>query len=305
VAHVFPSLDKISLSHWDHVIFREHHLQVDVLRLDQLHPVVSGNKWFKLKYYLERAKYEGKNKLVSFGGAYSNHLIALAEASRLYGFSSAAFIRGEEPATLSHTLQEAKEMGMELHFLSRADYQEKKEMVFSKQDLIPESSELLIPEGGAGREGVQGAAEILSLIPTLSYTYICCAVGTGTTLAGLINGAGPEQKIIGVSVLKGTSDFEPLQHSWLSHSDLLENVSIIHDDHFGGYAKTSNILFEFMNQIFSESGIPTDFIYTGKLFYSIVRLAAEDYFPAGTRILVLHTGGLQGNRSLAPGLLQY
>jgi 1-aminocyclopropane-1-carboxylate deaminase len=305
VAHIFPALDTIGLTHWDHVIFRKSDLQVDVLRLDQLHPVVSGNKWFKLKYYLERAKHEEKNKLVSFGGSYSNHLIALAEASRLYGFSSAAFIRGEEPDTLSHTLQEASEMGMELRFLSRSDYDEKKEAVFSIRYENHESRELLIPEGGAGWEGVKGASEILSLVPAMSYAYICCAVGTGTTLAGLINGAGPKQKVIGVSVLKGTSGIEPMQQSWLMHSAPLENVYMIHEDHFGGYAKTSWILLDFMNRIFSESGIPTDFVYTGKLFYSIVRLASENFFQAGSRILVLHSGGLQGNRSLAPGLLLY
>jgi 1-aminocyclopropane-1-carboxylate deaminase/D-cysteine desulfhydrase-like pyridoxal-dependent ACC family enzyme len=305
VTHIFPTLDTINLSHWDHVIFREHNLQVDVLRLDQLHPVVSGNKWFKLKYYLERAKHEEKSKLVSFGGAYSNHLIALAEASRWYGFSSAAFIRGEEADKLSYTLQEAREMGMELHFLSRRDYDEKKKSVFSPQYENHESRELLIPEGGAGWEGVKGAAEILSLIPAMSYAYICCAVGTGTTLTGLINHSGPKQKVIGVSVLRGTRGIEPVQHSWLLRSASLENVHMIHQDHFGGYAKKSSILFDFMNRLFSESDIPTDFVYTGKLFYSIVRLASENFFQAGSRILVLHSGGLQGNRSLAPGLLLY
>ncbi len=305
MAHIFPVLDTINLSHWDHVIFREHNLHVDVLRLDQLHPVVSGNKWFKLKYYLERAKHEEKNKLVSFGGAYSNHLIALAEASRLNGFSSAAFIRGEEPGTLSHTLQEAREMGMELRFLSRKNYDEKKKSVFSNPHENHESRELLIPEGGAGWEGVKGATEILSLIPVMSYAYVCCAVGTGTMLTGLINGAGPTQKVIGVSVLRGTRGIEAVQRSWLLHSAILENVHIIHQDHFGGYAKTSSILFDFMNRLFSESGIPTDFVYTGKLFYSIGRLASENFFQTGSRILVMHSGGLQGNRSLAPGLLLY
>ena len=305
MAHIFSALDTIGLSHWDHVIFRKFDLQVDVLRLDQLHPVISGNKWFKLKYYLERAKHEEKNKLVSFGGAYSNHLIALAEASRLYGFSSAAYIRGEERDNLSHTLKEAMEMGMELRFLSRRDYDEKKKTAFATPYENHESRELLIPEGGAGREGVKGATEILSLVPAIPHAYICCAVGTGTTLAGLINGAGPKQKVIGVSVLKGTSGIEPVQRSWLLNSAPLENVFMIHEDHFGGYAKTSRILLDFMNRIFSESGIPTDFVYTGKLFYSIVRLASENFFQAGSRILVLHSGGLQGNRSLAPGSLVY
>jgi 1-aminocyclopropane-1-carboxylate deaminase len=280
-------------------------LQVDVLRLDLIHPVIAGNKWFKLKYYLERARHEEKNKLVSFGGAYSNHLIALAEASRLYGFSSAAFIRGEKSRTLSHTLQQARETGMKLHFLSRANYDEKKRSVFLQRNENSDSDDLFIPEGGAGPEGVMGAAEILSIVPTGSYNYICCAVGTGTTLTGLANSSGAEQNIIGVSVLKGTKKLEPLQLTCLSSPDLAEKVYMIHEDHFGGYAKKSKILFDFMNLIFSESGIPTDFVYTGKLFYSVMRLAAKNFFPAGSRILVLHTGGLQGNQSLPPDLLHF
>ena len=304
MAQSFPSLEKINLSHWDHTVFREHDLHVDVMRLDKIHPVVSGNKWFKLKYYLERAKREGKDRLVSFGGAYSNHLIALAEACQLNGYSSAAFVRGEEARPLSHTLQEARDRGMELHFLSRSGYEKKKKASFLLRQEHPES-DLLIPEGGAGREGVLGADEILSLLPVKSYAHICCAVGTGTTLAGLINGSGPEQKITGVSILKGTRGFEPLDPAWLNSAAVPERVRMIHEDHFGGYAKTNERLIDFMNLIFFESGIPTDFVYTGKLFYSIVRLATEKYFPAGSRILVVHTGGLQGNRSLPPGLLQF
>ncbi len=301
----FPDLEKIDLSPWDHAIFRERGLHVDVMRLDRIHPIVSGNKWFKLKYFLERAKHEGKNRLVSFGGAYSNHLIALAEACRLHDFSSAAYVRGEESKTLSHTLQEARERGMELRFLSRSDYEKKKKSAFDIGEEQPENGDLLIPEGGASREGVLGATEILTVLPTRSYAYVCCAVGTGTTLAGLINGSAPAQKILGVSVLKGTRGLEPLETSWLADPIVPKRVSMIHEDHFGGYAKTSKRLFEFMNLIFFESGIPTDFVYTGKLFYSIVRLAKENYFPGGSRILVMHTGGVQGNRSLAPGLLQF
>jgi 1-aminocyclopropane-1-carboxylate deaminase len=301
----FPVLDKINLSHWDDIIFRTHDLHVDVMRLDQIHAVISGNKWFKLKYFLERAKQEGKTKLVSFGGTFSNHLIALAEACRMHGFSSAAYIRGEEVKPLSHTLQDAIDRGMELHFLSRKDYERKKKSAFSDPNDYSERNDLLVPEGGAGPEGVMGASEILNLVPTNSYTHICCAVGTGTTMAGLINGSDPTQRIIGVSVLKGTSGFAPLDPSWLSPQVIPKRVNMIHDDHFGGYAKASRELFEFMNRIFIESGIPSDFVYTGKLFYSIVRLAKENYFPAGSRILVLHTGGMQGNRSLAPGMLQF
>jgi 1-aminocyclopropane-1-carboxylate deaminase/D-cysteine desulfhydrase-like pyridoxal-dependent ACC family enzyme len=280
-------------------------LQVDVLRLDKIHPEISGNKWFKLKYYLQKARLENKKRLISFGGAYSNHLLALAAISGINGFSSMAIVRGEEPARLSHTLLAAKEYGMELRFLSRQDYQLNKRSTGPGGFGINETDDLLIPEGGAGPEGLRGAEEILSLMSFPNYEYICAAAGTGITLAGIINGAAPDQKIIGISVLKGTRDFEPMHGSWIKQKSKLKNVQIIHTDHFGGYAKNSNVLLEFMNRTFLESGIPTDFVYTGKLFYSVVRMAVGNFFPAGSRILIIHSGGLKGNRSLASGLLQF
>jgi 1-aminocyclopropane-1-carboxylate deaminase len=299
-----PDLKNIITDHWDHRDFRANELQVDVLRLDKIHPEVSGNKWFKLKYYLEKARVENKQKLISFGGAYSNHLLAVAVAAKMNGFSSQGFVRGEESVFISHTMSVAKEYGMQLEFLSRTTYNEKKNSLLSGElDAGPD--EVQIPEGGAGPEGLRGAEEILSLFPRYRYSHICTAMGTGTTLAGLANSIDPHQKIIGVSVLKGTKDFGPMDISWLRNKRTLENVQLIHSDHFGGYAKYTVPLLEFMNETFLSSGIPTDFVYTGKLFYSVVRMAAAKMFPPGSRILVLHTGGLQGNRSLAPGMLQF
>jgi 1-aminocyclopropane-1-carboxylate deaminase len=302
---VKPDVKNISTDHWDHPDFRENKLEVDVLRLDKIHPEVSGNKWFKLKYYLEKARDERKQKLISFGGAYSNHLLALAVAAKMNGFSSIGFVRGEESVCISHTLSAAKKYDMELRFLSRAMYNEKKKSLTPGEWDETGSDMVLIPEGGAGPEGLRGAEEILSLVPLSGYSHICTATGTGTTLAGLANSAASHQKIIGVSVLKGTKDFEPMQVSWIKNKKVLENVQLIHSDHFGGYAKYTVSLLEFMNRTFMSSGIPTDFVYTGKLFYSVVRMAAAKMFLSGSRILVLHTGGLQGNHSLAPGLLQF
>jgi 1-aminocyclopropane-1-carboxylate deaminase len=308
VTDLRPDLKNISLDPWNHAVFRQNDLQVEVLRLDKIHPEISGNKWFKLKYYLEKAKFTNKNTLVSFGGAYSNHLLALAAAARINGFSSIGFIRGEEPTRLSHTLLATKEYGMALRFLSRPDYDQKKKSVllnnWGEKGIVGQAS-LLIPEGGAGMEGIRGAEEILSMVPLQRYTHICTAVGTGTTLAGLINSAGQDQKLIGVSVLKGTWDFEPIDISWIKNGAGFANVQMIHEDHFGGYAKYNASLLAFMNRIYAESGIPTDIVYTGKLFFSVIRLADMKLFPLGSRILVLHTGGLQGNRSLAPGLLGF
>jgi 1-aminocyclopropane-1-carboxylate deaminase len=305
MAAIIPALENITIDHWDHPVFNTHELQADALRLDKIHPEISGNKLFKLKYYLERALITKKHTLISFGGAYSNHLLALASAASMNGLSSIGIIRGEKPATLSPILMDAKQNGMELRFVSRTDYNQQKKTAWLHGGGDFESDALLIPEGGAGTEGIRGAEEILYGIPKDRYTHICCAVGTGATLAGIINSTDSRQKKIGISVLKGTRDAEPLNISWIRNPADMQRVQLIHEDHFGGYAKRTTGLIDFMNKTFHESGIPTDFVYTGKLFYSVVRLAGINAFPAGSRILVLHTGGLSGNRSLPAGLLQF
>ncbi len=300
-----PNPGNISLDPWDHPAFRKNQIQTDVLRLDKIHSLISGNKWFKLKYYLERAKKDNKKRLVSYGGYYSNHLLAFAAAARLNGFSSTGYIRGEKPPKLSPTLVLAEQCGMELRFLSRREYDDKKRSTafHSTEDIEQET--MSIPEGGAGDDGIRGAEEILSFMPLEKYSHICCAAGTGTTLGGIINSAGPDQKIIGVSVLKGTHDFEPLNISNIRNLSTLRNVQIIHKYHFGGYGKWNQVLIDFINQTFEESGIPTDIVYTGKLFYSISRMAMEKSFPPGSRLLILHSGGLLGNQSLLEGRLHF
>lgn len=310
---LIPDLTNIRLEAWDHRVFRETETEADVLRLDKIHHEISGNKWFKLKYYVEKAKQSNRNTLVSFGGAYSNHLLALAATARISGLQSIGFIRGEEPPRLSHTLISAKEYGMNLFFLPRVEFDLNKKAdslnsltgkhTATLIDSYPDS--LIIPEGGAGIEGIRGSEEILSLMPANRYTHICTAVGTGATLAGLINSSEKHQKIIGVSVLKGSRNLNPLDISWIKDRSRLSNVQMIHDYHFGGYAKYNESLTGFMNTTYAESGIPTDFVYTGKLLFAVISMADMKLFPPGSRILVLHTGGLQGNRSLTPGLLGF
>jgi len=300
-----PDLRNIRLDDWEDDAFRSSGVQVQVLRLDKIHQEISGNKWFKLKYFLKEAKRTNKHTLISFGGAYSNHLLALSAAAALNGMVSIGIIRGEEPAELSHTLLASKRFGMKLQFLSRADFLQKKNIRSDNNQEPPDSRTLWIPEGGSGLTGVRGAEEILSTLPVDSYSHICCAAGTGTSLAGIINSSNPQQHIIGVSVLKGTTGLNPLKISYIKNPAGLKNVTMIHDDHFGGYAKRNQLLFNSMNRVFANSGIPTDFVYTGKLFYSVLRLATAGHFPRGSRILVLHTGGLQGNRSLPSGSLDF
>jgi 1-aminocyclopropane-1-carboxylate deaminase len=313
VTDLRPDFANISLEPWDHQVFRQNGLLVDVLRLDKMHAEISGNKWFKLRYYVEKAKQTNKDTLVSFGGAYSNHLLALAATAHIHGLHSIGFIRGEQPALLSHTLISAKEYGMKLLYLPRSEFDFKK-----RSDLLGNWAEnftdfnketiqrsLLIPEGGAGKEGLRGSEEILSFVPQQKYTHVCTAVGTGTTLAGLINRSRPGLKLIGISVLKGTLDLEPIDVSWIKDRSKIADVQMVHDYHFGGYAKYNALLTGFMNITYAESGIPTDFVYTGKLLFAVISMAVMKLFPPGSRILVLHTGGLQGNRSLTPGLLGF
>ena len=308
-----PDFTNISLDPWDHRVFQQNELQVDVLRLDKIHSEISGNKWFKLKYYLEKAKQTNKDTLVSFGGAFSNHLLALAATAHLNGLHSIGLIRGEQPVLLSHTLTTAKEYGMKLLFLPRSVFDLKKRSDFPDNwaenftdlSIGTIQNSLLIPEGGAGIEGLRGSEEILSFVPQKKFTHICTAVGTGTTLAGLINSSEPDTKIIGISVLKGTRDLEPIDISWIKDQSKMASVQMVHDYHFGGYAKYNASLTGFMNTTYAESGIPTDFVYTGKLLFAVISMAVMKLFPPGSRLLVLHTGGLQGNRSLTPGLLGY
>ncbi|MCW3073808.1 MAG: hypothetical protein JWP69_877 [Flaviaesturariibacter sp.] len=272
---------------------------VDVLRLDLLHPVVSGNKWFKLKDYVEEAKGLNKKTILTFGGAYSNHIIATAAACKAEGFASIGIIRGEEPPILSHTLKAALTYGMQLHFVSRSDYAQKRipPALTEREDDI-----YIIEKGGFGLKGRIGAESILQYCESLLYTHIIASVGTGTTLAGLITSAADKAKVTGISALKNNHSLEAAVNSLLP-STLQNLFSINHNFHFGGYAKYTPELLEFMNSWYQKTGIPSDFVYTAKLFFAVDNLVKANYFESGSKLLVIHSGGLQGNNSLPPGTL--
>jgi 1-aminocyclopropane-1-carboxylate deaminase len=270
-------------------------IEAAVLRLDKIHPVISGNKWFKLRYYIQEAKQLNRKQIVTFGGAWSNHIVATAAICKINNMAAVGIIRGEEPPTWSSTLLQAKEYGMQLHFISREAYTEKK---------IPPSLQndenYFIAEGGFGQKGAAGAASILDTI-NKSFTHYCCAVGTGTMMAGLINAIVPHQQVIGVSVMKNNRELNENVRSLVTNRS--EEWQIFHDYHFGGYAKHTPGLIEFMNEFYRETGIPSDFVYTGKLFYALNDLVKADFFPSGSRLLLVHSGGLQGNSSLKKGTL--
>ncbi|MBL7745038.1 MAG: pyridoxal-phosphate dependent enzyme [Chitinophagaceae bacterium] len=270
-------------------------IEVSVLRLDKIHPVISGNKWFKLRYYLQEAKEQKKKRIITFGGAYSNHIVATAATCKMSDLEAAGIIRGEEPPSYSHTLLKAKEYGMQLHFTSREEYHHKK----VPAELLNDES-YLICEGGFGEKGAEGAATILDHTKN-DFTHYCCAVGTGTMMAGLIKAALPDQKVTGVSVMKNNYELADNVRSLTNEKN--KEWEIIHDYHFGGYAKYQPALIGFMNEFYRQTHIPSDFVYTGKLFYAISDLAQKHFFPAGSRLLIIHSGGLQGNISLKKGTL--
>lgn len=276
------------------------HTTVDVLRLDLVHPVISGNKWFKLKEYLKEAKALNKKIILTFGGAYSNHIIATAAATREAGFKSIGIIRGEKPATLSHTLLSAQSYGMELYYTSREEYKKKTIPTqtfqqYDKEDIY------IINEGGYGKKGAEGAKAILEQIDS-SYTHIIDSVGTGTTISGLIEGSAEYQTIIGISSLKNSYSLQQEIENLILEKNR-KKFSLIHDYHFGGYAKYSKQLIDFMNEWYQLTGIPSDFVYTGKLFFAVQDLLKKNYLPANSKLLIIHSGGLQGNQSLPKGTL--
>lgn len=275
-------------------------IQAAMLRLDLLHTAVSGNKWFKLQCNVAAAKAAGKTHLVTFGGAYSNHLAATAAACRLLGLPCTAVVRGEAAPTLSHTLQVAQQQGMQLHFVTREEYRLKEQRDWTT--LFPDA--YIIPEGGHNAAGAEGCEEILSLADTSSFTHIACAVGTGTTLAGLINSAAITQQLKGYVVLKGAAGLQQ-EVEQLLKTQQLPPWELVHQHHGGGYAKVKPALTSFMNSFYQETTIPLDIVYTGKLVQGFKADVEQGLYPTGSKVLLIHSGGLQGNLSLLPGILLY
>ncbi len=261
-----------------------------VRREDLLHPVISGNKYRKLKYNLLRAKEEGHTTLLTFGGAFSNHIAVTARAGSEYGYRTIGVIRGEELESRpkNPTLVAALRDGMQLKFVSRQAYRQKADAAFVEALKAELGPFYLLPEGGTNRLAVRGCEEILAESDR-QFTHICCCVGTGGTLAGLINASVERQRLIGFQVLKGdylTKDIRSFVRK--------DNWYLEDGYHFGGYAKINQSLVTFINNFRRDTGILVDPVYTGKMFYGIAHMARRGLFEPGTRILAIHSGGLQG-----------
>tara|TARA_B100000749_G_scaffold92964_1_gene70859 strand:- start:195 stop:1100 length:906 start_codon:yes stop_codon:yes gene_type:complete len=281
--------------HIDMPLLREKGIHLYIRREDTIHPLISGNKYRKLKYNLLEAKKQGKDTLLTFGGAFSNHIAATACAGHEQGIKTIGVIRGEELQDNwqdNPTLTLAHEHGMQFHFVSRADYRLKSEPLFIQNLKDRFGDVYVLPEGGTNDLAVKGCMEILTEEDTI-FDYICCAVGTGGTVAGLINAARPHQTVLGFPALKG--DFLIEEIRTFVHNDRWKLVT---DYHFGGYAKVDRPLIDFINLFKSKTGIPLDPIYTGKMLFGIFDLVKKGVFPHGTQILAIHTGGLQGIKGM-------
>ena len=284
---IFKLADSIN----QQIILPNNAVELYIKREDKIHPFVSGNKYRKLKYNLLEAKNNGFDTLLTFGGAFSNHIAAVASAGNAFGFKTIGIVRGEElgnKISENTTLSFAKENGMQFKFVSRELYRNKTSESFLN-DLKEEFGDFyLIPEGGTNKLAVKGCEEILNTEDN-TFDYICCAVGTGGTISGLINCSKPSQQVLGFPALKG--DF--LKED-ISKFATQTNWKLITDYHFGGYAKINEELVTFINQFKIDNQVSLDPVYTGKMLFGIIDLINKNYFPKGSKILAIHTGGLQG-----------
>lgn len=262
-----------------------------IRREDLIHPFISGNKFRKLKYNLVQAKVENHHTLLTFGGAFSNHIAATAFAGKEYGFKTIGIIRGDELESkilINPTLKFAQECGMQFKFVTREEYRHKTEADFIENLKNEFGDFYYVPEGGTNEFAVQGCEEILTQDDS-QYDFVCTAVGTGGTISGIINSSFPHQKVLGFPALKG--DFLNNEIRKFVHK---ENWELITDYHFGGYGKVNPELIAFVNQFYAENQVPLDPIYTGKMVFGVIDLISTNYFPENSKILLIHTGGLQG-----------
>lgn len=276
-------------------------VELFIYRLDLNHPHISGNKLYKLKYNIEEAKKQKNDMLLTFGGAFSNHIAATAAAGKEQNLHTIGIIRGEEPVELNPTLQFAKKCGMELHFVSRSLYQNKEELNKYVSEKFSGRNFYLIPEGGSNELGIKGCQEITLNIP-IDFDIVCCPCGTGATISGIILSLKEHQKAIGFQILKGEKYILSEVTNWLNHFksvapvEGIKNWKTNEEFHFGGYAKLKPELLNFMLEFEKENAIPLDYIYTGKMMFGIIELIKRGEFKKGTKIVVVHTGGLQGNK---------
>ena len=313
-------------------LITDRNISLSVLRIDLTDPVISGNKWFKLKYNLMEARSQGYNTLLSFGGPYSNHLHALAAAGKASGFNTIGIVRGEQHLPLNPTLADVVNQGMKLYYIDRKTYRHKhepevieqisamiradkpfsetNEQTFSSMDSSKNRAPFyLVPEGGTNALAVKGASEIALSIP-INCDYICVPCGTGGTIAGIIDGLARSHnstvRVLGFPAMKGGNFMkqeitrlltEQQRHFGLAKYQL-PHWQLMYDYHFGGFGKINSLLASFIHDFEEKQKIDLDPVYTAKMMYGIVDLIQQDFFPEGSKIVAIHTGGLQGKRGM-------
>ena len=268
---------------------------LDMLRLDLLHPVISGNKWYKLRLNMKHAAENGFKTILTFGGGFSNHLVATAYAAKMFGLKSAGIVRGRYDV-LSSALMQCREAGMELIFVAKDEYKNKEDTAWIMNIAAHFDELFIIPEGGANEWGRAGAGLLKRFIKD-DYTHIAVSVGTGTTLTGLRNKTNVEQKIIGFAPMK---EGDYLKEYICGHLEYGQdkNWALYDNWHFGGFGKWNKELLAFMNDFYAVNNIPLDIVYTSKMMYGIKQMLEDNSFSTCDKILCIHTGGLQGNSSV-------
>lgn len=293
---MLPDVSKSIVQEITDPLLEQKKIKLLIKRDDLIHLEISGNKWRKLKYNLEEAKTTGYSTILSFGGAFSNHILALASAGKEFGFKTIGVIRGEPDYSNNPTLSLAVKKGMHLHFVSREDYRHKNETAFLDVLKSKFGDFFVVPEGGSNCHAVRGCQELVSSIKD-PFDIFCCSVGTGGTIAGIISSKFQCKNIIGFAALKGDFLHNDVQEL-LRSCDIraMSSWEINTTYHFGGYAKFDRTLVDFINKFYGDHHIPLDPIYTGKMLFGIFDLIKKDHFQEGSRLMVLHSGGLQGIR---------
>ena len=302
--HVFDIKNNIKIQQIEKTFHTGEKCLFDVARFDEIDPVVSGNKLFKLKYNLEKAIQEKKRGVITMGGAYSNHLAATARVCSLAGLDSIGIIRGEIPASLNHTLSYCQSQKMKLIPVSRSSFDHPLQLINDLEDQYQDF--LFIPMGGANSEGIRGAAEMADRIPDFeTYEIILCAVGSGTMFNGLKQRINDQQTLIGIPVMKLHPENDKEFLDSLTNENERKNCRIITSFAGKGFGKAEPEVISLMNETYKEFDLPLDFVYTGKLLNALYSLLIQEQINPKKKILFIHSGGLQGNLSLPTSTLVF
>lgn len=280
------------LTHIKDPLFEEKELEVWIKRDDLIHPTIMGNKWRKLKYNLEYAMKNNAKGILTFGGAFSNHIVATAAACHENNLKSAGIIRGDElNASSNSSLQFASQHNMELAFVSREKF---RQLRSSPQTVSKDwPGYYVLPEGGTNALAIEGCAELISELPH-PFDFVTTPLGTGGTMAGLLKGLNGQGFLLGFSSLKGQFVQKEFRNLIESQDINFRNYEINTDNHFGGYGKVPDVLIHFINRIKAKFSLQFDPIYNGKMYFGVLKLIEQGYFPPKSKILIVHTGGLQG-----------